>query len=203
MQINSGHNFIIYNFFKLYTLVKIRRHFKKVIIEGEITDHKKPILLISNHISWWDGFWAMYLNLKIFRRKLYFMMLKDQLERFWFFKYSGGYPVMKGTKSIIETLNYTGKLLSDGHNLVLIFPQGKIQSVYQDVFSFESGVEKIIRDNPGIQVVMVVYLLDYYSNPKPTLFIYLREFHGSSEKIEEEYNDFYSESVSGHKEVII
>jgi hypothetical protein len=53
------------------------------------------------------------------------MMLEDQLKRYWFFKYTGGFSVKKKSKSITETLNYTQELLSDGKNLVLIFPHGQ------------------------------------------------------------------------------
>lgn len=192
--VRAQHNFIIYNFFKLYTVLRIKNHFKKVCIRAEISDEDKPILLVQNHISWWDGFWALYLNMKIFRRKFHFMMLSDQLDRYWFFKYTGGYPVMKGTRSIIETIEYTGKLLSDKNNLVLIFPQGEIQSVYQDNIRFEQGVSRIINDNQDIQVIMCVCLIDYFSDPKPSLYIYLKEFKYSSE-IEKEYQVFYAESV--------
>ena len=201
-QIRSKHNFIIYSFFKLYTLLSIRRHFKKVMVKSEISDTSRPVLLLQNHISWWDGFWALYLNMKIFHKKFHFMMLAEQLNKYWFFKYTGGYPVMKGTRSILETLDYTGKLLSDKNNLVLIFPQGEIQSLYQNRIRFENGVSKIIRDNPDIQVIMSVCLIDYFSSPEVSLFIYLREYSDFSKKIEEEYQKFYMESVSRQTEII-
>ena len=83
--LKAKHNFFIYPFFQLYTKRMIRKKFHSVIIESKEFDLSKPILLISNHVSWWDGFWAMYINLKLFKKKFYFMMHENQLLKYKFF----------------------------------------------------------------------------------------------------------------------
>jgi 1-acyl-sn-glycerol-3-phosphate acyltransferase len=199
-MVNSKHNTLIYSFFKIYTLWKISRSFRRVIITGEYNEDNKAILLISNHFSWWDGFWAMYLNLKIFRRKFHFMMLEEQLEKFWFFKYTGGYPVRKRTRSILESINYTIELLSVRQNLVLLFPQGRLESLYKNSITFEKGVSRIASAVAGkAQVIFVVNLVDYLSESKPSLCVYLKEFtieNQQAEGIEPAYNAFLSECIS-------
>jgi 1-acyl-sn-glycerol-3-phosphate acyltransferase len=113
--------------------------------------------LVSNHLSWWDGFWAMYLNIKLFHRKFYFMMLENQLKKHMFFNRTGGYSIKKGSKSIIETIEYTAHLLSDKQNLVLLFPQGEIQSLYTHVFRFENGIGHIMKKLTGkAQIIFLV-----------------------------------------------
>jgi 1-acyl-sn-glycerol-3-phosphate acyltransferase len=196
MIIKSRHHFFYYPFFRIYTLVKIRLNFRKVIISGEFTEKGLPLLLISNHISWWDGIWVMFLNMKLFKRKFHFMMLEEQIYNFPVLNKVGGYSVRKGSRSIIETLNYTNELLSDNKNLVLMFPQGEIQSVYNQQIKFGKGLERILKDNSGtIQVVLIAHLIDYFSEAKPTVYIYFRELNEtvfSLEAIEKKYNDFYS-----------
>jgi len=200
MIIKSKHNFIIYPYFRIYTILKIWKNFHRVVISGELIDKNLPVLLISNHVSWWDGIWVMYLNMKCFNRKFHFMMLENQIKKFWITNQVGGYSVRKGSRSIIETLKYTNEILSDKENLVLIFPQGEIQSVYNGAIKFEKGIEKILKDNSGkIQVFLIANLVDYFSEEKPTLFIYFKELTTSEislEAIEKEYNTFYSRCIS-------
>jgi len=159
----ATHNIVIYGFFKLYCIWKIRRNFHEVYINGNFTDRELPVLLVSNHISWWDGFWAMYLNLTIFRRRFHFMMLEDQLRKYMFFNKTGGYSIKKGSRSIIESLNYTARLLSDNKNLVLIFPQGEIQSIYTGTLHFEKGLEHILKKMTSkAHIIFLVCLIDYF-----------------------------------------
>lgn len=161
------------------------------------------MLLLSNHVSWWDGFWVMYLNRTLFRKKFHFMMLEEQLRKFWFFNYTGGFSVSKRSRSVLETLDYTSSLLEDNRNLVLIFPQGEIRSMYEEDFRFEKGLEKIIRGVRGqIQVLFIASLVDYFSSPVPGLYMYLREYEaplGSLSDVEEAYNGFYRESLEQQK----
>jgi 1-acyl-sn-glycerol-3-phosphate acyltransferase len=199
MIIKARHHFIIYPFIKLYTVFKIRRHFKEVIISGVYHEKNLPLLLISNHISWWDGFWIMYLNLKIFQRKFHFMMLEEQLRKFSIFKYCGGYSIKKGSRSALESISYTVELLSDKNNLVMLFPQGKITSVYNQSYIFEKGLERILREADGrIQIIFIANLTDYFSNEKPTLFTYYQEYKNADIdvlKIQDDYNRFYSRCI--------
>ncbi len=85
MIYKATHHQVIYPFFQMYTRWKIWRNFHGVIITGEYHEKDLPILLITNHISWWDGFWADYINMKLFHRKFYFMMLEEQLLKHMFF----------------------------------------------------------------------------------------------------------------------
>jgi hypothetical protein len=200
MIVKSKHHFIVYPYFRIYTIIKIWLNFHRVVISGEFKDRRLPLLIISNHMSWWDGIWVMYLNIKLLKRKFHFMMLEEQIEKFPVLNRVGGYSIKKRSRTIIETLKYTNELLADKKNLVLIFPQGEIQSVYNQQIKFERGLEKILKDNSGkIQILFLANLIDYFSEEKPTLFIYFKEFadHGySTDIIEKEYNSFYSGCIS-------
>ncbi|MBN2861893.1 MAG: lysophospholipid acyltransferase family protein [Bacteroidales bacterium] len=200
MIYRATHHFFIYPFFQFYSLWKIKRHFRKVSLIGEFTDKNLPVLLVTNHFSWWDGFWAMYINLKLFHRKFYFMMLEDQLIKHMFFNKTGGYSIKKGSKSIVETIDYTVSLLSDGKNLVMLFPQGEITSMHISSVIFEKGIEHIMKKiNSKIHLVFLVNMVDYFSDPKLLLNMYFTEYKGldySTETLQEEYNRFYSECIS-------
>jgi 1-acyl-sn-glycerol-3-phosphate acyltransferase len=195
MKMKTSHHWLIYPFFKVYTLWAIKRSFSSVRIAGDVCDRELPVLLLSHHISWWDGFWANYLNMLLFRRTFWFMMLDDQLKKHWYFRFTGGYPVRKGSRSILESLRYTTELLTDKKNLVLLFPQGNIHSMHVRDFVFEKGVEYILRNtNVSVQILFVAFLVDYFSEKKPSLTIFLSEYGDDSYEsavIGESYTAFY------------
>ena len=199
MIIKAKHNFIIYPFFKWYAGFIIRRHNNTVKIIGKFKDRNLPVLLISNHISWWDGFWAMYINQNVLHRKFHFMMLEEQLRKYWFFNFTGGFSVNKSTKSIVDTLNYTSGLLTDKENMVLIFPQGEIQSLHNQNIQFERGLEHVLRNKENaVQVIFLVNLIDYFSNPKPGIYFHIREYTEGAfdlKSIQQSYTVFYADSV--------
>lgn len=176
----------------------MRRSFHSFQIEGEVEDMDMSILLVCNHIGWWDGIWTLYLNQQLFHRKYHFMMQKNMLQKNWFFKYTGGFSIDQNTKSILETLDYTAELLANKNNMVLMFPQGEIESMHKQNFKFEKGVEKILqRTKNDVQVLFVANLVDYHSFVKPSLYLYISNFTGSfsTAEIEKEYNAFYQKSL--------
>lgn len=135
------------------------------------------------------------------------MMLEEQLKRYWFFKYTGGFSVKKKSKSITETLSYTEELLSDSKNLVLIFPHGQIQSMHQQNFQFEKGIERAVKSLTGkVQILFMASLVDYFSNPRPAVYIYISDFSDSDltvKNIQNNYNAFYSQCVAKQKQLIV
>lgn len=203
MILKATHNPFLYGFFRLYTRIRINVSFREVLIEGDVKDTGIPVLVIANHFSWWDGFWVMYMNMKLFRRKFYFMMLEEQLRKHIFFNKTGGYSVKRGSRSIIESIKYTIELLKDKNNMVLFFPQGRIVSNYQSSISFEKGIQKVICAVEGkAQILFEVNLVEYFSHARPSLYIYLFEYRGSGkmEEIEKAYNRFYESTLKTHSD---
>ncbi len=177
----------------------MKSSFHDFIIERGVEDRNLPILLICNHMSWWDGIWTLHINQQLFLRKYHFMMLEEQLQKNWFFKYTGGFSIQKNSKSLIESLNYAAELLRNKKNMVLIFPQGEIGSMHHTGFVFEKGIGKIMKlVKNEVQIIFVANLVDYHSNSKPTLHAYLTEYSGSSDntEIQAAYNSFYANCLA-------
>jgi hypothetical protein len=184
-----------------YAKWKIHQHFQEVNISGNYQEKNLPVLIISNHLSWWDGIWVMYLNIKLLKRRFHFMMLDDQIKKYRISNLVGGYSVKKRSKSIMESLKYTLELLSDYRNMVLLFPQGKIQSLYTPTIQFENGIDHILkRLNDKAQVLFLVNLVDYMSNTKPSLYMYFQEYSVNFEPghAQEAYNSFYKQCMTEH-----
>lgn len=203
-MLEAKHHFFVYPFFQHYTRFLLKMKFHKVRISGEFTDENKPILLIANHVSWWDGFWAMYLNLSRLNRTFYFMMQENQLLKFKFFNKTGAFSVNKNSREIIQSLKYAASILEDKRNMLLMYPQGKIQTIYDNKFNFEKGIERILLEKNGkIQLVFSVNLIDYFSQPKPSLYIYVETYNGqfSKDAIQLSYNEFYQNCVNNQKQI--
>jgi 1-acyl-sn-glycerol-3-phosphate acyltransferase len=206
-MIKAKHHWFIYPFFIFYSFWKIKRHFKDVHINTLLpTDTiDKPILLIGNHISWWDGFIVQYINQKLWKKKFHFMMLEEQLVKHRFLNLTGGFSIAKKSKEIIASLRYANELLQDKTNLVLMFPQGKITSMHQQTMVFEKGIERILQHtSETIELVFMVNLIDYFSYATPSLSIYITNYQGDKSNhkdIEKAFQDFYTSCVDKQKKL--
>lgn len=199
MILKAKHHFLLYPFFTWYAQYRMKRHHSSIRIVGEFTDRKLPVMLIANHISWWDGFWAVYVNEQVLHRKVHFMMLEEQLKKHWYFRYTGGFSVNKHSRTVVESLRYTAELLTDAKNMVFLFPQGKIQSMHQQHIHFERGLEQILKNKENkVQLLMMASLPDYFSDPRPGITFYIREYDGEQftiQAIEQQYAAFYANAI--------
>ncbi|MFO7575569.1 MAG: lysophospholipid acyltransferase family protein [Bacteroidales bacterium] len=201
-MIEANHRRFFVWFIKVYTSVNLRLSFRKVVVEGDtVVPADKPLLLIGNHFSWWDGFFAYYLNDILWRRKFHVMMLEEQLQTRLFLNKVGAYSVRRGSRSVIDSLNYTSRLLKTPGNLVVIYPQGEISSLYTYPVRFERGIDRIIRSaGPGITVLFYVALVDWFSSKKPSLTFRLRKFEyvgtPGHDELEEAFNRLIADSIA-------
>jgi 1-acyl-sn-glycerol-3-phosphate acyltransferase len=158
-------------------------------------DQKRPVLLLGNHISWWDGFWPLELNRRFFRKRYHVMMLEEELQKRPFMAQGGAFSIQPGSRDLINSLHYAAELLQQPENLVLIYPQGKIHSQHEHRIRFNPGVNNIIkRAGEEPQVIFSAALLDYGAKARPALNYYLR--HWDWEKgVEKAYQTFFDEAL--------
>lgn len=192
-------------FFRFYSRYRLRRHFMNIKLCGVFNDTGKPILVIGNHFSWWDGFIQIYLNDNVMHRKFHVMMLEEQLRRNMILNRTGAFSVKKSSRDMVESLRYCVELLKNRDNMVLIFPQGEIQTMQVRRFVFERGVEYILRQvQPDVELIFNVNLVDYFSCSKPSLRIYYKNYALKSTadiaQIESDYNDYVCECIEKQTE---
>ncbi len=199
MILKAKHHFLIYPFFKWYAAYIVQKSFEKIELHCNFENNSQSVLLIMNHFSWWDGFFAMIINQSILHKKFHFMMLESQLLKYRFFNYTGGYSISKKARSMIESIHYTIEILKNKNNMVLMFPQGKIESMHQQTFSFENGISKILNQSAQhTTVIFAANIIDYFSNKKPTVTLNVEPFKGTGitkNDLEESYNQFYARCI--------
>lgn len=192
-------------FISWYLVLRIKLHFKSIHIQGELEAEDAPLLTIANHFSFWDGFLVQYLNLKRIHKKFYFMMLEEQLEKRMFLNKSGGFSISKDPREMIKSINHAAGLLRDSKHMVLMFPQGLIETKYRYPFHFEKGVEAILKRSSGdVRILFIANMIEYYSQARPSLFIYYEQpelgAFPDRETIEAAYNDFFARCIDKQKE---
>jgi len=187
-------------FFKWYSHLMIKRHFREMSIHGKVEGNGKAVMVIGNHFSWWDGFVMLEINRQLWKKKFHVMMLEEQLQNRMFLNKIGAFSIKKGHRSVVASLNYTSKLLEDPQNLVLMFPQGQIQSHHKCSFTFEKGLETILNKSESKpQVIFSAVLADYFSEKKPRLDVYLESVpidgKTTTHELESKYNDFFQRKI--------
>jgi 1-acyl-sn-glycerol-3-phosphate acyltransferase len=204
-MIEARHKPFWLKFFDIYTAYMLKKHFYKVDIQGHIESNEHAVLIIGNHFSWWDGFFTYYLNRKTFRKKFHVMMLEEQLAPRPFLNKIGAFSIKKNMPSLMESLNYAASLLRSPEHLLLMFPQGEIQSMHTQKLLFEKGILSILKkaESP-VDMYFMSNLIDYFSRKKPSLNIYLKkastaDYQNISE-LQQAYNDFYLDCISKQKE---
>lgn len=179
----------------------IKSDFQDFCFNRDISiSREKALLVLANHFSWWDGFFIFQLNQLYLKKRLHLMMLEDQLQNHSYLRLAGAYSIHRQGKKLLESLHYTSKLLEDPQNLVVIFPQGKIESMHVPYIQFAKGIKRI-ADNcqKEIQIVFSIALIDYASFRKPSLELYLKEFSYrnscSLEEMEKAFNEHYQQAL--------
>ena len=199
-MIKARHTTFFVRFFSLYSARGLKNYFRNVEFECSVDTSDRPVLMIGNHFSWWDGFIAYRLNDLFLHKKFHVMMLEEQLATRMFLNKVGAFSIKRGSRSVIESLSYASSLLYEPENLVVLYPQGTITSLHRRPVIFEKGTERIIDGaSDKLMILFYVALPDWFSEKKPGLTIRVTEYPAtdrSASALEEAYNKFFNECIS-------
>jgi hypothetical protein len=159
----------------LYRLFK--RHFYAINLINPVPDFnpQKPLLLLPNHSSCWDGFFVFILNKKLLQRRVYLMMLEARLKINRFFRYLGAYSIKSDTiKDIKQSVQYTINILNKKEEppLVCFFPQGELQPWHTRPIVFKRGLEFILRRiETEINLCFLGIRIEFLGEQRPEVFL--------------------------------
>ncbi len=183
------------------------RNFKEISVQPFEARPGHSILLLTNHFSWWDGFFANYTAFHSLKRRLYIMMQHDHFLKHWYFKYLGAFSLKKGSREMLESLTYSAGLLSNPQNLVTIFPQGELCSNHITHIYIEKGIGRLIKQIKGpCQIVYQCTLIDYFEGLKPRAYIHLFDCGAagdvSFEVLQQRVNDFHQQALKNQVNMV-
>ena len=134
---------------------------------------REPLIWISPHPSWWDGYLGWLVNDRLGRRDGYLMMDAEFLPRYRFFTWAGVFGVdRKDPRAALESIEYIAGLLSEAPNRALwMFPQGTITPPDRRPLHLYGGTAHILRRLRAATVVPVVWRPVFGDQQHPEVFI--------------------------------
>jgi len=165
--------------FDIYLDRLLKKYFQDFVLVNEFPsiNRDKSLILAPNHFSWWDGFFVYYSMKKLTSKKIFIMMLEEQLKRYWFFQKIGCFSINQNNKqSTVATLKYTLELLKNPDNCVVIFPQGEIEPFDKNPLSYNKGIEFLAEHSNNEFDIMPIANKIFYTNQKLP-FILMRAHH--------------------------
>jgi len=167
--------FIVRGAFRFLS-IWMRFRFHKLIIRDIPIKKEHSYLLMCNHFSFWDGFLAVYLCINsLFKNQkmkgFHFIILKKQLQMKPWLRFFGGFSIAPGKPSVNKSLDQVAKLLSQPGHVVLLFPQGKIESNHVRKIEMKDGVSYFIPKIEGdCQLIWSTQLIEYFESLKTSVY---------------------------------
>lgn len=166
-----------------------RMCFSEMVVVGELPNNHASVLLVSNHISWWDGIWVMLLNLRHWKRDFKVLMLHRELEKRPFLSLTGAIPLYPDRR-MPQSVQIMEAILAANNSLLLIFPEGEIRPAAQSVHSFKTGLIKRLHGKSG-QLCFLYQAVEYANRVRPISFHFLKCLEsGAATEIEGLYTEF-------------
>lgn len=154
--------------------------FNKMKIEEVAILKGHSYILMCNHFSFWDGFWAGYLCVKaIYKQEpqlkgFYVMVLEKQLSQHKWLTRLGCFSIAPGTATVEESLTYIANKLSVPGNIFLMYPQGKLESNQVRRIQIKPGIAEINRLITGnCQLLWSSNLVEYFESLKPSVYFHM------------------------------
>ena len=136
---------LLLSLFTWYSRRYIRRHFHSLRVSrtGLPTwAEGQPLVIYSNHASWWDALVCFVLQDEFFRdRKLFAPIDAAMLKRYRFFGRLGFFGVEQHTRrGAMQFLQNAEPILQSPQNLLAITPQGRFADVRERPIRFSTGL---------------------------------------------------------------
>jgi 1-acyl-sn-glycerol-3-phosphate acyltransferase len=200
-------NKLISGFFHRYVAYLVKRNFQTINYDQVQLDPHRSVLLLANHFSWWDGFLMYWINHIALKKNFRIMVLEDTLRKSPILRYLGAYSVLKNSRSMLQSLNYSAELLNDPNNLVLIFPQARLYSNFVNDIHFEKGVNKVIKDAAGkFQYVFAANFIENFQHKKPSAYVHIKVtdavFDGI-DQLKQAFDEHYALSKEKQTQIVI
>lgn len=132
------------HWFTWYSRRYLRRHFHSLRISrsGLPPVSKLPLVIYSNHASWWDPLAGLVLKAEFFAdRTLFAPIDAAMLARYRMFARLGFFGVEQGSRrGAMQFLRTAGSLLQSPQPLLAVTPQSRFADVRERPLHFEAGL---------------------------------------------------------------
>jgi len=173
------HNETFRWFWDRYLKWKYHRAFARICFNLEAAlgqlDPSLPVILIPNHISWWDGFFCFEVQNRLRPGSgIYSLMLESELKKFPILRQVGCFGMEPGNPVSVRRafLEFRELVVKNPYRTLTFFPQGEISPLRQRPLGFLRGIETLTKIIGRLQYVPLGIHIEPLNREKPTAFIY-------------------------------
>lgn len=134
-----------------------------------------PVLLVSNHTSWWDVMFAVYVVHRVLKGcDAFAMMDAANLRRLPFFARMGAFGVERaeaGQGLARDSIDYAAGLLAAPGRLVWVFPQGDERPARLRPLGFRRGAAVVAHARPDALIVPLGFHYTLERTAKPCAYL--------------------------------
>ena len=156
------------------------RHHVRVCIAGtrSLQLGDDPVMLVSNHVSWWDGFLLRAIQKRIRPESpFYSIALERELSRQPLLRLIGGIGIVASSPSSIlgSMRELERRCLEDRRSVIGFFPQGCITPSFRRPLGFNRGIELFARRLGPLTIIPVALHIEPLNGMAPTAFVRVGE----------------------------
>lgn len=119
------------------------------------------------------------------------------MEQHKWLQYLGCFSIDPGKISALESMQYAARVLDTPGNILLLFPQGKLESSHIRNIELEKGIAYLMKKvKSPYQLIWTSNITEYFESINPTLYMKMYDL-GPGEKIH--FDDLKTKIDSFHQ----
>jgi 1-acyl-sn-glycerol-3-phosphate acyltransferase len=133
------------------------------------------VILVPNHISWWDGFFCFEVQRGIRPGSgIFSLMLESELKKFPILRKIGCFGIEPGNPFSVRRAfeQFRDLVAVKPYRTLTFFPQAAISPLRRRPLGFQRGIETLTRMTGRVQYVPVAIHIEPLNHEKPTAFVY-------------------------------
>jgi 1-acyl-sn-glycerol-3-phosphate acyltransferase len=163
--------------FTRHARTRIARSFESLRIAGldqaRAAAERAPLLVVSNHTSWWDPLVALVVSHAL-GADGYALMDARNLRRLPFFARVGGFGAdLTDATDGAHAIRYAARRLDRPGSLVWIFPQGRERPLTARPLGFMGGSAAVARVAKSATTIPAALRYEFGETERPTLYVAL------------------------------
>ncbi len=150
----------------------LKRSFHAVRCSGEAPAHAGPLVVFTNHPSWWDGELFVWLAASLFRRRLVRAPMEAaMLERYRVFRRLGAFGIAPGYAGASAFLVAGRAVLGRDDGLLLVNAEGRFRDVRQRPIQVAPGLAHLAKWAPAAQFTPLAIEYAFWDERRPNLLL--------------------------------
>lgn len=179
-DMSSGFSALAYSAFSTVFRPWLKSRFSQVDVR---TPHSSifpdiPIMVVANHVSWWDGFLLMELHRQLRpRAPFHAVMLESELAKHPFLRLIGAIGIDPHSPSTLLSAirELSRRVEKRPDSMIFFFPQGKIWPSHRRPLGFKRGVEVFYEALRDVVVLPVAIHIEPLNRVAPYVFVHSGE----------------------------